>query len=737
MKTRMRALSFIILCFVCFVIILPPVQAQDQKETKRPKVALVLSGGGAKGFAHIGAIKVLEEEGIPIDIIVGTSIGSLIGGIYSVGYTSDELEKIVRSQNWEQVLSDDVSRLYLSPPDQALKQRYLFSLPFNNQRKLSLPQGVIRGQNVLNIFCGLMANVPSDADFTTFPIEFACVATNIENGNEEVLTHGFLPTAMYSSMAIPAVFMPGEHDGKLLVDGGVVNNFPVDVAKQMGADIIIGVDIRDDYYSRDQIKSINEIFLNLINFYTKEKDVQNHDLCDLVIKPDVADFSGGSFTRAATDTLIKRGEEATAALRTQLRELKQKYQLQPGTISRRYVEEQRWRISKINLDCDNKLNQEFLLKIMNLPLDEQYNYADIKSAVDRLYGTKGFENVYFDLSDNPVGKTLNVHLTVQDERSQNIGFRVNTTEAAALLLNATWKNYSRTVSLLSISTELSANPGLEFLTETNWHNFPDLGFKVNAKFQNYNIYDSGEKAYDADLFYTSAKLYLEQRFHTFRTGFSVQEEYFDGDIYGGKDRSVDELSTQTNYLLSGASFYLAFDNQDHYYFPRKGTRLYVELNVNSELKKDGHSSPYLLFKMENVFPVSRKTAFLVNLYGRGILSENYPEIKTTFIGGEAYSRYFNYHLPFTGMPPVSMAERFSAIGLVGVRFRLSSSQYLSFVFNSLQQGTEYNQILPDLAVYGGGIKYALKTVVGPLVVGVGYSDYHAKPTFSANLGYWF
>ena len=154
----------------------------------------------------------------------------------------------------------------------ALKQRYLFSLPFNKEKKLSLPAGVIRAQNVLNVFCGVTANVPNEADFTKFPIKFACVAANLENGNEEVLDHGFLPTAMYASMAIPGLFNPGERSGKMLVDGGVVNNFPVDVAKKMGADIIIGVDIRDDYYEKSDIKSMGKILLNLINFYSKARN---------------------------------------------------------------------------------------------------------------------------------------------------------------------------------------------------------------------------------------------------------------------------------------------------------------------------------------------------------------------------------------------------------------------------------------------------------------------------------
>ncbi|PTN09845.1 patatin-like phospholipase family protein [Mangrovibacterium marinum] len=735
MKTINRLFSiFLIFLFLSNGLPLR-LSAQPASPHHRPKVGLVLSGGGAKGFMHIGVLKVLEQEGIPVDIIVGTSIGSLIGGIYSIGYSADELEQIVQQQKWDELLSSDVSRLYLSPRDQALKQRYLFSLPINKEKKLSLPAGVIRPQNVLNLFCGLTANVPVDADFSNFPVKFACIAANIENGNEEVLDRGFLPTAMYASMAIPGVFMPGERDGKLLVDGGVVNNFPVDVAKKMGADIIIGVDIRDDYYEKADIKSMSEILLNLINFYSKAKDEKNRDLCDIVIKPDGTGYSGASFSRSAADTLIQRGIDAADAFRPALRALKEKYRLEPRTLSRQYIEPQAWRITQIELACKDELNKEFLLKNLNLETGETYNYADIKAGIDRLYGTGGFRNIYFELADNEKGKTLQLHLTMQEERSQNIGFRVNTTEAAALLLNASWKNFSRTFSLVSVSTELSANPGLNLLAETNWHHFPDLGFEVNAKFQNYNIYDDGKKAFDADLFYTSGKVYLEQRFRKFRTGFSAQQEYFDGDVFARDNTQT--LSDATSFLLSGASFYASFDNMDHYYFPRKGTRLYVEATYNTDLKADGKNSPYLLFKMENVVPISRKVAFLANVYGRGVLNSNYPEIKSTFIGGEAYSRYFNYHLPFTGINPVMIGERFIGIGLVGLRFRLSSSQYLSVVFNSLQQGREYDEIVPELAIYGGGIKYNLKTFAGPLDITVGSSDFAKKPTFAANLGLWF
>lgn len=251
-------------------------QAQETTEKpQRPKVALVLSGGGAKGFAHIGVLKVLEEEGIPVDLIVGTSMGSLVGGIYSLGYNSSELETFVKSLDWEITLSDDVPRAFLSKNDQMLKQRYIFSLPINGNKKLSLPQGLIKGQNVLNIFCGLAGNLPNDIEFSQFPIPFACVSTDLETGKEVVLKNGFLPTAMFSSMAIPVAFQSSDHQGALLVDGGLVNNFPTDVAKKMGADLIIGVDIRNDFYDRTNLKSLDNVLGQLVNFFDQEKDSVN------------------------------------------------------------------------------------------------------------------------------------------------------------------------------------------------------------------------------------------------------------------------------------------------------------------------------------------------------------------------------------------------------------------------------------------------------------------------------
>ena len=711
-------------------------QPAKSSQENRPKIAVVLSGGGAKGFAHIGALKVLEEEGIPIDIIVGTSMGSLIGGIYSLGYTADEIEELVTSQNWEQVLSDNVARKDLSVNDQILKQRYQLSISFSDVKSIGLPQGIIKGQNVLNVFCGLAGNVPANIDFDKLPISFACVATDLETGKEVVMHNGFIPMALFSSMAIPGVFQPSVREDKLLVDGGVVNNFPTDVAKEMGADIIIGVDIRGNLLPRERLATMDGVFSQMVNFLGQGKDSINKSNCDILIKPDITGYSVGSFSNEAADTLIRRGEIATLQSLEQIRQLKKKYNLQPRHYSRGLVGQENWLITEINFPENNYLNAEFLKNKLNLELPGNYSSANLKNAIDRLYGNGGFALIYYYLTDNSTGKTLNLKMVPRKMYSQNIGFRVNTNDAAAVLLNTTRRNYEKAFGFLSFSTELSANPGASFVAETNKSNIPTVGTEIKAKYQNYNIFEKGEKLYNADLFYSSASLYFYKTYwNKLNFGVGIQEEYFNGDLFT-KNTNAAVIASKIDQAFTSAYGYIRFDDMDNFYFPSKGTRVDIEFSMSTDFS-DYKLSPALLFKMNKVIPFDPKTALLFNLYSRFIFSDSYPVIKTTLIGGEPYSRYFNYHLPFVGLPPVIIGERNTAIGLLGLRIKMGKTQYLSLMYNLLAQGNDIEQPDEYNFIGGGGVKYSLNTAIGPIDFGVGYSDYHKKPTFSANLGYWF
>jgi NTE family protein len=665
-------------------------------------------------------------------------MGSLIGGFYSLGYTAGEIEEIVKSQDWEKVLSDNVSRNVLSKNDQMLKQRYLLSFSFSDTKSVGLPQGFIKGQNVLNIFCDLAANVPVDADFSRFPISFACVAADLETGSEVVITDGFFPTALFSSMAIPGVFQPARREGLLLVDGGVVNNFPTDVAKRMGADIIIGVDIRGNLKSKEELTSLDEIFNQMIGFLGQEKDSANNSLCDIIIRPDIANYSVGSFSREAADTLVLRGKRAALLQREKIGELRRKYNLTQREYSREYVVDSKWQITDINFTGDYKLDKTFLKTKLNLELPGSYSGEQIKNAIDRLYGYGGFELVYYYLTANDKGKTLHLDITPRKVYSQRFGFKANTNDAAALFFNVTRRNYEKPVGYLSLSAELSANPEVSIVAETSKRDLPALGVELKGKYQKYNIFERGDKLYNSELFYASGEIYIYKSFlNKLDFGAGIREEYFNGDVFSKNTGSSSVSASKTDRLLASAYTYFTFDDMEHFYFPDRGTRLNIEFSVNTDFSDDYPLSPTLLFEMNKVVPVRYNLAFLFDLYSRSLFSTDYPLIKTTLVGGEPYSRYFNYHLPFVGLPPVTVADRFVNIAFLGFRLQVNKNQYISLLYNVMAQGNDLAHFDNFNTIGGGGIKYSVNTAIGPIDLGIGYSEYHETPTFSANFGYWF
>lgn len=719
---------------------IPNLSAQSVEiKEDRPKVAVVLSGGGAKGFAHVGVLKVLEQEGIPIDIVVGTSMGSLIGGIYALGYNAVEMEQIIRQQNWDMLLRDKVNRQYLSINDRSLLQRYFLSYSFIDRKSDGLPQGAIRGQNVLNTFCGLSANLPHDADFSKLPVEYACVATDLKTGEEVVLKDGFLPTALFASMAIPGVFQAAKRGNLMLVDGGLVNNFPVDVAKDMGADIIIGVDLRDSTLSTEKLGTIAGVFNQMVNFLMKSKD-STENYCNIFIHPDISGYSVGSFSSEAADTLMRRGEEAALAQLEQIRQLKKKYKLQARIYSRELVENQEWLITDITY-ADNKFpffDKTFLARNFGLNIPKKYTEKELKTAIDKLYAYGMFDLVYYDLSDNPTGKTLNLTTVPKRADSQQIGFKANTHDAAALLLNLTRRDYQDWIGFSSLDVELSANPGIKLIAETIRKDLPIFGIELNVKYQEYKIYEGGKKLFNADLFYTSAKLYTYRKvLGNLYMGGGVQEEYYNGDIFLREGNPVLQ-ENQYESFLTNSYFKVAYDNMDDFYFPTHGTRTDAEFTLNADFsEKDQELSYSLLFRTENVIPVFPRTCILLNLYSRTLFNENFPLFKTTFVGGASYTQYFNYHLPFWGLPPVTIAERYANIGLAGVRLQLFENHYVSVMCNFMVQGNDWDEIKNFDLINGGGIKYAAKTPIGPFEIGFGYASNYEKLTFSANLGMWF
>ena len=276
----------------------------------RKKVGVVLSGGGAKGMAHIGVLKVLEKAGIPVDIVTGTSMGSIIGGLYAIGYNSHSLDSMVRVQDWGYVITDKEDLRNQSLTDWQKQNTYFFSTGITIGKKDMNAGGIIRGKNLAELFTQLCVGYTDSLDFTRdLPIPFACAATDIITNDEVDFHSGRLPQAMRASMAIPAAFSPVRLGDKVLVDGGLKNNYPADLAREMGADIIIGVTVQGAPKTAEDMGGAMSIISQIVDVNCKNKLDENLAITDLHLSVDTKGYNAASFSLAAIDTLVRRGEE--------------------------------------------------------------------------------------------------------------------------------------------------------------------------------------------------------------------------------------------------------------------------------------------------------------------------------------------------------------------------------------------------------------------------------------------
>lgn len=370
----------------------------DASEAPRPKIGLVLSGGAARGLAHIGVLKALEEQGIKIDAIAGTSMGAVVGGLYASGYKVDELEKLALSIDWQAALSDappreDVPfRRKQDDRDFLVKQK----LSFRDDGSLGLPLGVIQGQNLALLLESLLAHTSDTRDFDKLPIPFRAVATDIANGEKVVFRKGHLPQVIRASMSIPAVFAPVELDGRLLVDGGMTDNIPLDVARQMGVDVAIVVDIGTPLRNRKQLATVVDVLNQSITLMTRsnsEEQLAALKATDVLIQPALAAYGVTDFGK--TQEMIDAGYRATRILDKRLAVLKPTQSQDAELNAARSPGQRTPIITAIRVENDSKVDDDVIRYYIRQHIGEPLDLGRLHSDMGTLYGLDYFEQVQY------------------------------------------------------------------------------------------------------------------------------------------------------------------------------------------------------------------------------------------------------------------------------------------------------------------------------------------------------
>lgn len=738
-KMYLNQKAFIFMICLIFIASMP-LDAQNFDSDQELKLGLVLSGGGAKGFAHIGVLKVFEEEDIPITLISGNSIGTIIGALYATGYSADDITEFTKQQDWQSLLSDDVERRYKSRFKQDFEHKYILKLDFDKgEKKLSFPSGLVRGNNILNVIKSTTASLSDSIDFSELPIPFCCVAYNLETGKEEILTNGSLAKAMRASMAFPGVFAPVEFNGMKLLDGGIVNNFPVDVAKEMGADILIGVDLKQDKKDKgDRFGSITSVFTGIVNNIEDDKHQQNIELADIVINPELEDVSTFSFSGINIDTVIKRGEDAA---RKKLPEIKKLIQ-NKSIIQNNYYREKinpTYLISEVKIPQKYQYDSQFISSRLNLNEKNRYTTQEIEEAVKRVYAYGNFEVVTYNLIPNEEtekGYIFDLIIEDKQDRKLMLGAALNTVDVATLYANYSQLNYSNFLSMITLDAKIAVNPQLRFIMETHRLFWSGVGVEVKGRYNELNYYHRGSRLGKMDVGIASISLYTYRRFHEVgEFGFGLERFYSSSDDYSNELNEL--LEIESSGFSTSLYGYFTIDNRNDDYIPHRGVLFNSKLAVLEN--KGGFSNliPTLDITLNTISPLGDEIAVLANLYHRSIFNADRIPVSSVNYASNDLNSYSEFFFPVLGQSGISFLKPISTLGEVGCRINIGNDHYVTPKIQTLLQFDKWNNIDMSNLKWSGGLTYQNRTRLGPVDLTLGLREMFKGINIYGGIGYRF
>ncbi len=720
----MKRLSVAILALIATFSL---VRADEGVAASRKKVGLVLSGGGAKGVAHVGVLKVLEEAGIPIDYIAGTSMGSIVGGMYAIGYTTDELDSLFRAQNWGALLSDRISRSDRLYAERITADKYILEVPFSRSTGIKVPAGLLAGQNVLNMLNELTLGYHNVASFDELPIPFACVSYDIVSGEEYVAREGNLPAAIRASMSIPGAFTPMEIDSMLLVDGGVRNNFPVDVVRDMGADIIIGVDVGSGPPSFEELKTATGLLDQMLTLVSSAKWEENMQYVDLYIHPETEPYGTASFNTAAIDSLIVRGERKAREQWDDLIALKEQIGLPDdhvfAPVSAAAKEDAAFYVGGVVFDGLTGQQNNFMTSYVGLEPHSIVTRQRLNEVVSALRGSGLFSYVTYTLDNRPP-YNLTFYVTERERSSFSVGFRFDSEELASILLNTTFSSVKGNIysPKAGITARLSGSPFVNVYFDTG-RRFLISNLHISYMFRHndFTVYQDGDKHHTSTFNMNKAEasfsnIYLKN----FNAALGVRYEHFDYNDFLYQDAEV-KIPVQANGFLN---YYaqLHYESFDDAFYPTRGASLVADYTLytdNGVGYNEGSPFSALQYSFEWARSLGERFTLVPALYGRTIFGGDVAYPYLNYVGGRYAGRYMEQQLPFVGVGNVEIFRNSVMMARLNLRTRLWKYHYLTVKTNCAIVGNDFFDMFTfDDDLIGYGIEYSYRTPVGPLMLEV-------------------
>lgn len=713
---------------------------QPTDKNKRPKVGLVLSGGGAKGLAHIGALKVIEEAGLPIDFIGGTSMGSIIGAMYAVGLSADSIKKVVTALNWTDLLTDKIDRKYLVLDEKGSYDQLFAPFPLDSTG-IQLPTGMINGINIDLLFNRFTFKAHEIIDFNDLPIPFICIASDLEAGTFVVLNKGSLPRAIRASMAIPTAFTPVEIDGHLLFDGGVFNNFPVIEVKQMGADIIIGIDVGLEPYTNKQLTSLNKVLEQTFLIQGMQENRYRKSLCNIIIEPPVNQFGILSFEKV--DSLIKLGEYEARKHFNELRQLADSInQLSPPEKELKVLPDiKETFVSEVEIRGLEKVSSRSVLGRLTYSPPAWVSINDFEESIRILYGTRFFQHIYYTFEPTEGGNKVVYHVTESFPNTLSAGLNYNSHYNASILVNAIFRNLWKHSSKLSIYALLSDNPYIDLLYIK--HNNDAWFFKQSMRWRwdlgtslsvnNYQIYDyyNGNRIASYEITDFSLKLFTQTIFfNSYALGLGLEGEN------ASKNNSINPFNIPTdNDKLLNAFVYLKLDRYNSSYLPERGMFLSTELKyLPNILESSLPQASQLNFEQSMAHPLNKSFSFIHTISLGITFADTLPNNYYYRTGGWSANNTKN-SMQLIGYKMLENPSLNAMVIRLDLQYKFRKKNYLILRGNLSRVTDEPDKlIIPTQILYGAGITYAYLTLAGPIEVTLMTSPRHLF-LFHFNFGF--
>ena len=728
-------------CFMLFTftLFLLPFFSIAQDSIKKPKIGLVLSGGGAKGLSHIGVLKVIDSLGIKIDYIGGTSMGAIVGGLYASGYTGKQLDSIFRILEFDDLVQDNIPRKSKLLFNKRNDDIYALSLPFK-KLKLETPNALSKGFYNYNFLSKLTYHVRNTRDFKKLPIPFFCMATDIETGEDILLNKGIFPQALIASSSVPSIFYPFEIEGRLLVDGGVTNNYPVEKLKELGAEYIIGVDVQEELKDRNELQGITTIFGQISNFYTQSQMKSKRQLTNIYIKPEIKGYTVLSFENGKK--IIENGEYATRNFLSELLKFENKAYQKPKL---KPVKDSIF-VGNIAFTELKNYTRAYVLGKLRFKPNSKVSFEDFQNGIQNLSNTQNFSSIKYQFNEKDIFISLR-----ENKINTFLKFALHYDELykSGALINITQKKIISKNDMVSLDLIFGDNFRYDFnYLIDNGYNF---SFGINSSLNKFNknvnpafgIQSYISNAFDKiNLDYSSVntKVFLQTIFlRKFNIGGGLE---FQNLFLKSENLSKANKVIENSNYFSFVGF-LSYDTFDDKYFPKKGWCL--KSNFNNYFSSTDYTSQFSNFSISKtdlgiaVAPIKNFSVVFKNEIGFKIGHSTLPYFDFA-LGGTGFKDSANI-IPFYGYDFLSIIGN-SYIKSSGtfdyefykknhINLTYNASIVGDFIFNATK--TWFNK--PSNT--GFGLGYGLETLIGPIEMKYTWSPESNFSAFWVNLGFVF